>query len=55
MQVEQITNASQDLNSQWNFSIKQIQIGNVTCSMKIAIVSRNFATLQIEFHFAMMI
>jgi len=49
MQVEQIHNASQDLNSQWTFSIKQIQLGNVTYSMKIAIVSMNFATLQCEF------
>jgi hypothetical protein len=49
VQVEQIHDASQDLNSQWNFSIKQIQIGNVTCSMKIAIVGMSSATLQGEF------
>lgn len=49
MQVEQIHNASQDLNSQWNFSIKQIQMGNVTCSMRIAIVNMSIATLQCEF------
>lgn len=49
MQVEQIHDASQDLNSQWNFSIKQIQIDNVTCSMRIAIVSMSIVTLQCEF------